>query len=458
MTLSDWLDYDLVVSRLVAANMRLAAARNIAHRFIESASDLLSLGVHADREVIGCWAPGRIEVLGKHTDYCGGQSLLAAAELGFCMIAVPSDDDTLRLVDARRKEQCEFRIDAELQPTIGSWSNYPQTVARRLARNFPGAWRGATIAFSSNLPLASGMSSSSAFVVGTFLLVADINRLSRCELYQDCIRGMEDLCEYLGAIENGSSFGPLHGDRGVGTFGGSEDHTAILCARPEGLALFSFCPVRHERSLTLARDYIFAIASSGIVAEKTGDALPKYNRISALATDIVQHWNRATNRSDRSVNAILASAHDAEGQLRSLLSKDNCSARFSSLEMRERLDHFLIENRDIQSNLPDSILPATIERFSALATQSQDAGIRLLKNQIPQTIRLVEMAVQCGAHASTAFGAGFGGSVWALIDCNDESRFLADWQEQYRRNFSDESKQAAFFTMRPGPAAIVWND
>ena len=42
----------------------------------------------------------------------------------------------------------------------------------------------------------------------------------------------EDLCHYLGCIENGQSCGPeLPGDAGVGTFGGSEDHTAIMgCA------------------------------------------------------------------------------------------------------------------------------------------------------------------------------------------------------------------------------------
>ena len=45
------------------------------------------------------FVPGRIEVLGKHTDYAGGRSLLCAVERGFCVTAVPRDDDVMRVVD-----------------------------------------------------------------------------------------------------------------------------------------------------------------------------------------------------------------------------------------------------------------------------------------------------------------------------------------------------------------------
>ena len=37
------------------------------------------------------FVPGRIEVLGKHTDYAGGSSLVVAAEQGFCLVAAPRD-------------------------------------------------------------------------------------------------------------------------------------------------------------------------------------------------------------------------------------------------------------------------------------------------------------------------------------------------------------------------------
>src|SRR5262249_50192696 len=153
--------------------------------------------------------------------------------------------------------------------------NYPQTVGRRIARNFPSARCGATIAFASKLPPSSGMSSSSALVVGTFLLLADINHLEHDVAYAGVVRTPEDLAGYLGTIENGTTFGPFLGERGVGNFGGSEDHTAILCGKPDELVQYAFCPVRYQRSILLADQYVFAIAASGVVADKTDRALDK---------------------------------------------------------------------------------------------------------------------------------------------------------------------------------------
>ena len=134
-------------------------------------------------------------------------------------------------------------------------------------------YRGADIVFASDLPRASGMSSSSALVVALFTAIADRNVLSGRPEWAASIRGPEDLGGYLGCLENGRGFGALTGDRGVGTFGGSEDQTAILCCRAGEIAQYAFCPVRHERSMPLEADWSFVVASSGVASDKTGDAL-----------------------------------------------------------------------------------------------------------------------------------------------------------------------------------------
>ena len=47
------------------------------------------------------FVPGRIEVFGKHTDYAGGRSLLAAVPRGFAVVAGSREDQLVRVIDAR---------------------------------------------------------------------------------------------------------------------------------------------------------------------------------------------------------------------------------------------------------------------------------------------------------------------------------------------------------------------
>ena len=91
-----------------------------------------------DRETWDAWfVPGRIEVLGKHTDYGGGRSLICAAERGFHVVSAPRTDRRLALTDLGRGTALVLDADGP-RPDV-SWATYPLTVLRRLARNFPGA-------------------------------------------------------------------------------------------------------------------------------------------------------------------------------------------------------------------------------------------------------------------------------------------------------------------------------
>ena len=87
---------------------------------------------------------------------------------------------------------------------------------------------------------------------------------------------------------------------------------------------------------------------------------------------------------------------------------------------------------------------------------SQWATERLLGNQIPETVFLAHSAREVGATAASAFGAGFGGSVWALVQCDDASRFLNVWEQRYRRAFPARADGAQFFATNAGPAAFQW--
>src|SRR5439155_13124031 len=289
------------------------------------------------------FVPGRLEVLGKHTDYAGGRSLLCTVERGICLVAAPRDDDRIRIVDAADGSTVACRIDPNLPSPVGDWSNYPLTVVRRVARNFPAARRGVDMALVSDLPAAAGMSSSSALMIATFLALADANALDQTDAYRREIRNAEELAGYLATVENGQDFGTLTGERGVGTFGGSEDHTAMLCCRAGQLSEYSFCPVHYERSVPFSDRHVFVIGVSGVAAEKTGAARDRYNRASLATQRILALWRQATGRDDRSLAAAVGSDAGASDRIRDIL-RHSADREFTPTLLLNRFDQFVEES------------------------------------------------------------------------------------------------------------------
>jgi len=437
---------------LAGAGMDPQAARQKAEMLAGCARAMLRT-VAQSAPAWAFFVPGRIEVLGKHTDYAGGRSIVAAAQRGFCMVAVGRDDAQVRIVDVAASEVSEFAISPELAPTAGHWSNYPMTVARRCARNFPPSLRGADVAFASDLPPAAGMSSSSAMMVAFFLALAGTNNLRQRQQYSRNIHSREELAGYLGAVENGQSFGSLAGDEGVGTFGGSEDHTAMLCCRAGALSQYSYRPVRFERTIELPEGYVFAIASSGVAAEKTGSALEKYNRASRLASTVAETWRRRTGRDDPHIAAAITAAGGDAEKIRDALRQAH-AGQFATAQLLDRFEHFFAENEQIIPAAGNALASADIPAFGRLVDRSQQGAEELLGNQVPETIFLARSARALGASAASTFGAGFGGSVWALVDADRAGQFPDEWARRYAEAFPAAAADASFFLTGAGPAAI----
>ncbi len=416
-----------------------------AARFSPLVDTLIDLGLSQDLAAAAWLVPGRIEVLGKHTDYAGGRSLVTATEQGFALVATAREDNRLRVIDVERREIEELELRPDLELPIGHWSVYPATVARRLAANFPGDLWGADIALASNLPPAAGLSSSSALVVAVFLALAKVNRLEQRDEYPREIDTPEKLAGYLGAVENGLSFGGLEGEAGVGTLGGSEDHTAILCSRPAQLRQYSYLPVRLERRIPLPEDLCFAVAASGVTAEKTGAALDRYNRLSGLTIDIASIWRRARGTRAHHLAAALVDSAGSPDAIRAVLTKA-AETTLSATELLRRFEHFLEENDEIVVGGGDSLANGDLRTFGELVDRSQRLAEELLGNQIPETIYLQRSARELGAVAASAFGGGFGGAVWALVEREAIDRFVIAWSGRYNERFPEHQEEARFFT------------
>jgi galactokinase len=417
-------------------------------QLLACARALRAAGVGRTRPVSAFFVPGRIEVLGKHTDYAGGRSLLAALERGFTVVAAPRRDEFVTLIDATSRQRARFPLSAEIRPERGGWHNYPMTVARRIALNFPGARCGADIAFSSTLPAAAGMSSSSAFVTATFLALAAANRLDAEAIYRSQVRSAEELADYLGAIENGLTYRALVGVHGVGTNGGSQDHTAILCARPGALVQYAFRPVRFERAVALPPGYTFAIASSGVRASKAGAARAHYNRAAERTRRLLEVWREYTGREDHSLGAALESSTDAARRLAAAL-----AATPATDGLLPRLEQFAAESLEIIPAASSALEAGDLATFGILVDRSQQLAEQGLDNQIAETIHLARSARELGATASSAFGAGFGGSVWAFVAEREGAAFLEAWRANYLARFPARAGEAAFFLSGAGEGA-----
>ena len=428
--------------------LRAEAAQEKASLF-----DRALTALHGDRGARLWWVPGRIEFLGKHTDYAGGRSLVCATERGFAVVAVPRAGTGVRVRDASSGEYVDVEMSADLEVPRDHWSNYPLTVCRRIARNFPGTLHGVDLAFASDLPPAAGLSSSSALVVATFLALADANDLPARAEYADAIRSIEDLANYLGAIENGSTFRSLEGDRGVGTLGGSQDHTAILCARPGTLVQYSFVPVRYEREVPLPHDHVLVVAASGVVAAKGGNARDLYNRASATATAALHAWRAATGSTAATLTDALADSPDMTERFRVAVAGRR-DLPFALDALVARVEH-LRNELAVVHDAGDALIHGDLDRLGMLVDRSQANAERLLGNQIPETIALARRARELGAIAASAFGAGFGGSVYALVRASDAESFRVRWRERYLASFPGRAEQATFFMTHAGPPSTL---
>lgn len=399
------------------------------------------------RTPVAFFVPGRIEVLGKHTDYAGGRAMVAAVERGFCVVALPRDDRQMVVIDAATGETVVFPAGAEIDPQTGTWSNTPMTVVRRVARNFLGAVRGADIAFLSDLTPDAGMGGSSALLAGVFLALAEVNQLASRDEYWHNIGNKVDLAGYLGAIESGQAFGTLEGDPDAGAFGGGEDLTAILCAESNNISQYSFRPVEFEKMFTVPPGYVFAVGTSGVAVEENRDTPLR------LAAALLDLWRRETGRDDPHLAAALGSSPGAAERL-AAIARTATGGEFSSEALLARLEHFIAESGEIIPSAGDALEGGDLRAFGRLVDRSQRGAEQLLKNQVPETVFLAASARKLGAAAASSFGFGFGGGVWALVEEGLADDFLADWLEAYSAEFPSHVKRACFFATGAGPAAF----
>ena len=237
---------------------------------------------YGDEEVIVTRAPGRVNIMGRHVDHQGGMTNLIAIDRDFYMVAGASDDRVVRMANLEDAAfpASEHAIDVALagytgqawldfvnSPRVleraekahGDWSQYVMAPIARLQAEFPDRrLKGLHIMASGSIPLASGLSSSSAVVVATLEALLHLNGIALPP---------EHFVELCG-----------EGEWFVGTRGGAADHAAMKYGRRGTVVQVGFFPFRQVAQVEFPAGYALVVCNSQIKAQKTVGVKDQYNQ------------------------------------------------------------------------------------------------------------------------------------------------------------------------------------
>lgn len=338
-------------------------------------------------------APGRVNLIGEHTDYNDLPVFPMALHREVRIALRPRDDGRVVLHNTNGSfPSVTFEIEPAIAPYVqGSWGNYVKAPANELARRFA-IWRGFEGVLESNVPVASGLSSSSAVVNATGLALAHINEV-----------GSEP-----------RSFAEVMADaeRYVGTRGGGMDQAISLGARSRHAAKITFSPLR-LRHVNVPDDWCFVVADTGKRAEKSKAAMTAYNL-----------RRKECEEALREVAGHVATVHMTEklhttfpGLVDALDSQTLVEAAEGVLKgnLLRRFRHVVTEAVRVDEAV-DRMYAADVTGFGALMDASHASLRTDFHVSSAELDELVAVAREGGAAGARLTGAGFGGCVVALAD------------------------------------------
>jgi len=348
-------------------------------------------------------APGRVNLIGEHIDYCGLPVLPMALQRSVRIEFHPRSDRETRLVNRDpRFAPNSFAVSESIPPApAGDWGNYARAATQALAKRFRDL-RGVDALVESDLPIAAGLSSSSALVVAMALAIMRANGVTVASL---------ELMDLLG-----------RGERYVGTAGGGMDQAIILGAQAGCASRIDFHPLRLTPT-TVPADWRFIVAWSLVHAEKSGAARQAYNERTRQCDEARRLVaGRLGHREDITYPALLAAASVEE-----LL---QVAGSTLSEVLARRFRHVVTEG----TRVPQAEA-AMAARDLGLFGQLLDASHRSLRDDYevshPELDRLVELARAAGAAGARLTGAGFGGSIVALCRIERATDVVAALRERF---------------------------
>jgi len=368
-------------------------------------------------------APGRVNLIGEHTDYNGLPVLPMALDREIVLAFEPRADRRviLRNSDARFPA-IDFELGEEIPPDAGgAWGNYVRAAGQALWRE-AGPLVGIEGEVSSTLPVASGLSSSSAMVVATAIALLDASHKSVPR---------ERLMDLL-----------ARGERYVGLEGGGMDQ-AISLGGVAGSALrIDFRPSLTLTPVRVPEAWRVIVAPSLVEARKSAGAKDAYN---ARVRECREALARGTGHGARDYQELLArvSVPEALAAARPLL--DDVLFR--------RFRHVVTEGARVDAAV-EALRAADLAAFGALLRASHASLRDDYEVSSKELDELVAISEGAGAAGARLTGAGFGGSIVAVASSDFSDAVLSALSRDYYRPRGVPS--AAFVAVPSAGARVAW--
>jgi galactokinase len=332
---------------------------------------------------VAVFAPGRVNLIGEHTDYSGGLVLPVAIDRGVTVRGRLADS-AIRLRSEAFGEAVELDCDGTSERTLEGWGRYVAAVALLLERQ--GRPRvGFEGVIESSLPRGAGLSSSAALDVAVGIA------LCRCAGFELAPIELARLAREAELLAAGVPCGLM------------DPATALLARR--GHALLLDCGTEEYRHVPLPSGIAIVVLDSGVrhALEHSGYAIRRSELERALAAIGGRRPSEVT----------IAAAEEAAGAA----GVDEVAAR--------RLRHVVSENERVRRCVAALERPggADLDALGALLRQGHESLRADFEVSTPELDVLVELAYEHGAVAARMTGGGFGGSVVALVEAGHADPF-----------------------------------
>jgi galactokinase len=341
-------------------------------------------------------APGRINLIGEHTDYNDGFVMPAAIQFATLVAVGERNDNTLHIYAQSFGEKVQFSLDSLAGPPRGHWSDYVRGVAATLI-DAGYKLRGANLLIQSDVPMGGGLSSSAALEVSTALALAAISGIELPPMQ------IPKLCQSAEQNYTGTRCGIM--DQFISTFGRA-GHAMMLDCRSLEYSLF---PLPDEVRV--------AVCNSGVKREL---AAGEYNRRrEACETGVAILKEHLLN-----ISALRDVTPEELNRYQDQLPE----------VVYRRCRHVTTENQRVEA-AASALLGGNTEKFGELMYQSHAS----LRDDYAVSCAELDILVEAARNVKGVFGArmmggGFGGCTVNLIAADAAENFQKTVAERYRLN------------------------